>query len=61
MRIIKEGKIKEYIAVCNKCGCEFAYEDKDVHHDNRDGDSVVCPCCCNWIGISTRVVLDMFI
>lgn len=39
IKIIKEG-IKEFHITCPYCGCEFTYENEDIH------ESIVsCPCC----------------
>lgn len=51
MRIINEGIeiTKEVRRSCKFCGCDFAYTKDDVHHDPRDGDYVICPCCKQFI------------
>ena len=40
MRVIEHGK-KEFIAVCEKCGCKFAYTKEDISVD----EYVKCPDC----------------
>lgn len=48
MRIIKEGKKPktEIETTCERCGCVFAYESKDVRYDQRETASwVKCPQC----------------
>lgn len=39
IKIIKDG-IKEFHITCPFCGCEFTYENEDVHNSE-----VICPCC----------------
>ena len=53
MRIIKKGKVpkEEWQTTCKKCGCIFAFDRKDIHYDQRDGDWVICPTCNEYIGI----------
>lgn len=53
MRIIKEGKkpLTEKEKTCHRCGCVFAYEKRDIHSDQRDGDWVYCPTCKAYIGV----------
>lgn len=50
MRIINNGldKTKEVQIRCT-CGCDFAYTKNDIHHDQRDGDYVICPWCKRFI------------
>ena len=48
MRIIKEGRKPktEIETTCDRCGCVFAYEAKDVKYDQREKESWVrCPQC----------------
>ena len=51
MKIIKQGNLtkQEYKMTCWKCGCEALYTSDDIHHDQRDGDYVVCPCCGSFV------------
>jgi len=50
-RIIKEGTLKEQTKVCQKCGCEFGYDVRDVWKEsdcmpyNPDVFFVDCPYC----------------
>ena len=39
IKIIKQG-VKEFRITCPYCGCEFTYENEDVHEG-----IVSCPCC----------------
>lgn len=39
IKIIKQG-VKEFHITCPYCGCEFTYENEDVHEG-----IVSCPCC----------------
>lgn len=39
IKIIKDGQ-KDFVAVCNICGCEFSYQAEDINLA-----SVACPCC----------------
>ena len=39
IKIIKQG-VKEFHTTCPYCGCEFTYENEDVHEG-----IVSCPCC----------------
>lgn len=39
IKIIKQG-VKEFHITCPFCGCEFTYENEDVHEG-----IVSCPCC----------------
>lgn len=39
IKIIKQG-VKEFHITCPYCGCEFTYENEDVHEN-----IVNCPCC----------------
>lgn len=39
IKIIKQG-VKEFHITCPYCGCEFTYENEDVHNSE-----VICPCC----------------
>lgn len=39
IKIIKQG-VKEFHIICPYCGCEFTYENEDVHEG-----IVSCPCC----------------
>lgn len=45
-KILKMGGTNLYIKHCDKCGCEFSYEDEDIvtGFDNSRG-SVLCPEC----------------
>jgi len=51
MKIIKLGKIKftelVYKATCDKCGCEFEFDDTDVEEkeSSLSYKKVRCPCC----------------
>lgn len=48
MRIIKKGKDaqKEIEMICERCGCVFAYEAKDVNFGHNAGDTyIICPHC----------------
>lgn len=51
MRIIYPGheSVREVKVKCKSCGCEFAYTIEDLHHDQRDGDYVICPWCKKYI------------
>lgn len=40
MRILKKGKLQEYIATCPDCGTVFVYTVKDAW-----GTAVRCPLC----------------
>lgn len=53
MIIIKEGQkpIEEWQVTCKKCGCIFVFDRRDILHDQRDGDLVICPTCNEYIGI----------
>lgn len=42
-KVIESGK-KEFIAVCDKCGCKFSYELEDVA-----GGVVNCPECDEYV------------
>jgi hypothetical protein len=55
MRIIKrvEPKPEVYKVTCHKCRSELEYEPGDIRHDQRDGSSIVCPVCKQWIGHGT--------
>lgn len=39
IKIIKQG-VKDFHIICPYCGCEFTYENEDVHEG-----IVSCPCC----------------
>lgn len=39
IKIIKDGR-KDFIIVCDSCGCEFSYQNEDIKLG-----SVQCPCC----------------
>lgn len=39
IKVIKQG-VKEFHITCPYCGCEFTYENEDVHEG-----IVSCPCC----------------
>ena len=56
MRVIKHGKLYERNAVCDNCGCEFAYLNEDIGARYTDGfdeeeqsvrvtGEVTCPEC----------------
>lgn len=50
MKIIKEGKLKEYYFKCEECGCEFITDETevdDVEHCDCNNNFVymICPCC----------------
>lgn len=48
MRIIKPGREpkKEIELTCERCGCVFAYERKDISESQIERNSwVYCPCC----------------
>lgn len=42
IKIIKDGQ-KEFIGICNTCGCQFSYDVSDISFD-----SVSCPCCGHY-------------
>lgn len=45
IQIIKPGTKK--ITKCEKCGCQFSYEEEDIRSDNRVFEEtwVMCPQC----------------
>lgn len=45
MRIIKEGNLPEFIHTCKKCGCVFAWDDRDVKGYTVKNKWVDCPYC----------------
>lgn len=50
MRIIKEGKkpVKEIEKQCDRCGCVFAYNKKDIQSTSQYNEWsywVTCPTC----------------
>lgn len=55
IRIIKEGKVKNYRHMCKNCGCEFTYNSNDISRSynpisNTDRsweyeDWISCPMC----------------
>lgn len=49
IKIIKQG-IKEFHITCPFCGCEFTYENEDVHEG-----TVSCPCCDAILGAKQRM------
>lgn len=61
MEIIKKGNInnvpghRRYKGVCPDCDCEFGFEEREILHDQRDGDSWVhCPTCGKPLCITSR-------
>lgn len=57
MRIIKEGRqpATEWQMECKRCGCIFAFDNKDVQWDQRENDEWVhCPTCNQAIGCKGR-------
>lgn len=54
MRVIKQGTLPELVEIertCGKCHTVFAYVQKDVRSDSRDGDYVECPLCKSFIDV----------
>lgn len=54
MRIIKEGKkpAKEIEITCDRCGCVFTYNEKDISSTRLYNEShywVTCPTCGSMI------------
>lgn len=55
IRIVKEGKAKNFRHICKSCGCEFIYNQVDISRSynpisNTDRsweyeDWIVCPMC----------------
>lgn len=45
MRIIKEGSLLEFVHTCEKCGCVFAWDERDIVAEANDRIAVTCPCC----------------
>lgn len=48
MKIIKEGKLKEYYFKCEECGCEFIADETEVDdccEYYNSSVSIICPCC----------------
>ena len=41
-KIIKEGKVKTYKAICPYCGCEFTFNPSDGR-SNFETTEIVCP------------------
>ena len=41
-KIIKEGKVKTYKAICHYCGCEFTFNPSD-RISSFDITEIVCP------------------
>lgn len=56
MRIIKEGRkpVTEWKVTCEKCGCIFVFDGRDIESDQREGDWVVCPTCKTCITVTHR-------
>ena len=57
MRIIKEGKqnATEWLIECERCGCVFLFDDRDVSIDQREYDEWVnCPTCKRAIHCEDR-------
>lgn len=48
IKIIKDGR-KDFIAVCDSCGCDFSYQTEDIR-----GSSVACPCCGFYVSHSSN-------
>lgn len=50
-RIIKEGRLKEQIKTCPKCGCQFGYDVRDIWKESDctpyhpDVFWIKCPYC----------------
>ena len=50
MRIIKQGVLNSYRFTCPYCGCEYEYDDSDLHEEygltsTGSYNYVICPCC----------------
>lgn len=52
MKILKEGVLKTATKVCNECGCEMEYNNKDLYSRNMSKMNppikeyyIVCPYC----------------
>ena len=48
MKIIKEGKLKEYYFKCEECSCEFIADETEVDDSceyYNSSVSIICPCC----------------
>ena len=54
--IIKQGK-NTYVITCERCDCEFSYQDEDIivtkgYYTEKEvtlSKEVACPCCNNMI------------
>jgi uncharacterized protein with PIN domain len=52
MEIIKRGVKPEFIprqVSCYNCKSVLEYVQADIHHDQREGDYVICPVCGKYL------------
>lgn len=56
IKILKNGREKEYFAHCQNCGTEMSYEYSDVKYETAikgdKGKYVICPTCGTAISVS---------
>ena len=50
IKVIKQG-VKEFHITCPYCGCEFTYENEDIHEN-----IVNCPCCGAILNAKQRMI-----